>query len=92
MIHSTALVASTAGRTGILATVDADSSGTSSENRSAADSYRFEHFDFSLMLQDLRFSRGSLRAGDRLPDATLLTLDGEEISLRALAADRPAAH
>lgn len=89
MTHSTNQVASSAGRTGILATVDTDSRGTSSEHRRAADSYRFEHFDFRLMLQDLRFSRGALRAGDRLPDATLLTLDGEEISLHELAAHRP---
>ena len=67
MTHSTDLVASTAGPAGTLATVDPDSYGTSSEDRSAADSYRFEHFDFSLMLQDMRFSRGSLRAGIDFP-------------------------
>lgn len=89
MTRSTNQVASTTGGTGILATADADSREPSSEHRHAADSYRFEHFNFRLMLQDLRFSRGSLRAGDQLPDATLMTLDGKEISLRELAAHRP---
>ena len=55
----------------------------------AADDYRFERFNFRLMLQDLRFSHGSLRAGDRLPDATLWTLDDDEVSLHELAAPGP---
>lgn len=67
----------------------ADSHETSSRHRGDADNYRFEHFDFRLMLQDMRFSRGSLRTGDRLPNATLLTLDNEEVSLHELAAHRP---
>ena len=34
--------------------------------------YRFDHFTLPLMLQDLRFSGKSLRAGDTLPDLNVL--------------------
>lgn len=66
-----------------------DSLPLAGEHRGALDNYRFEHFDFRMMLQDMRFSQESLRAGDRLPDTTLLTPDGDEASLRELAAGRP---
>ena len=79
-----------AGSVGALnATPGTDSLPLAGEHRGAADNYRFEHFDFRMMLQDMRFSQESLRAGDRLPVTTLLTADGDEASLRELAAGRP---
>ena len=49
--------------------------------------YRFEH----LLLADMRFSSTALAPGDQLPEATLLDLDGREVSLRSLAGGRPIA-
>jgi thiol-disulfide isomerase/thioredoxin len=53
--------------------------------------YRFEHLNLGLLLRDMRFRRTALVPGERLPDATLVDLDGQEVSLPALAAGRPIA-
>ena len=67
-------------------------SGQSSSDRPrAASDYRFEHLNLGLLLRDMRFSRTALGPGDRLTDATLLDLEGQEVSLLALAARRPIA-
>ncbi len=58
--------------------------------RNASD-YRFEHLNLGLLLRDMRFNRAALAPGDRLPDTTLLDLEGREVSLPALAAGRPIA-
>ncbi len=63
---------------------------SSDRPRNASD-YRFERLNLGLLLQDMRFKRSALVPGDRLPDATLLDLDGREVSLRAMAAGRPIA-
>ena len=63
----------------------------SSERPRNTSDYRFEHLNLGLLLGDMRFSRTALLPGDRLPDATLLNLDGQEVSLRSLAAGRPIA-
>lgn len=67
------------------------SHASSSENPRIASDYRFEHLNRGLLLGDMRFSRTSLAPGDRLPDATLFNLDGQEVSLRSLAPGRPIA-
>ena len=86
MNRSTILATSAVSRAG---TVDTDLHPTASNPRGAVDNYRFEHFDFRLLLKDMRFSQGSLRAGDRIPDAALLTPEGVAVSLRELGAGRP---
>ncbi len=63
----------------------------SSDRLRNASDYRFERLNLGLLLQDMRFKRTALVPGDRLPDATLLDLDGREVSLRAMAARRPIA-
>ena len=62
---------------------------SSSEAPREANDYRFEHLNLGLLLQDMRFSRTALAPGDRLLDTTLLNLDGQEVSLRSLAAGGP---
>ena len=64
---------------------------SSSEAPREANDYRFEHLNLGLLLQDMRFSRTALAPGDRLLDTTLLNLDGQEVSLRSLAAGGPIA-
>ncbi len=64
---------------------------SSSERPPSGSDYRFEHLNLGLFLQDVRFSRTALVPGDRLPEATLVNLDGREVSLRSLAAGRPIA-
>ena len=66
-----------------------ESHQSSSEPLVTVDNYRFEHFSLGLALQDMRFSPASLRAGDLLPDDSLLNPDGKEVSLRTLADGRP---
>jgi len=56
---------------------------------SQSDSYLFNHFRTSLLLKDMRFSADSAAPGEMLPDRRLTSLDGTEVSLRELAADRP---
>ncbi len=68
-----------------------ESHASSSESPRIASDYRFEHLNLGLLLGDMRFSRTGLAPGDRLPDATLFNLDGQEVSLRSLAAGRPIA-
>ena len=65
------------------------SHASSSESPRNANDYRFEHLNLGLLLQDMRFSRTALAPGDRLPDTTPLNLDGQEVSLRSLAAGGP---
>ena len=65
------------------------SHASSSESPRNANDYRFEHRNLGLLLQDMRFSRTALSPGDRLPDTTPLNLDGQEVSLRSLAAGGP---
>ncbi len=67
------------------------SDNSSSKRLHDASDYRFEHLNLGLLLGDMRFSSTGLAPGDRLPDATLLNLDGQEVSLRSLAAGRPIA-
>ncbi len=67
------------------------SSDSSSERPPSGRDYRFEHLNLGLFIQDARFSRIALVPGDRLPDATLLNVDGQEVSLRSLATGRPIA-
>ncbi len=67
------------------------SNDSSSERPPSGGDYRFDHLNLGLFLQDVRFSRTALVPGDRLPDATLVNLDGQEVSLRSLAAGRPIA-
>ena len=50
-----------------------------------ADNYHFDRFQIGTARQDMVFSAETASAGGFLPDATLLNLAGEEISLRALA-------
>ncbi len=69
----------------------AASHASSSESPRIASDYRFEHLNLGLLLGDMRFSRTGLAPGERLPDATLFNLDGQEVSLRSLAAGRPIA-
>ena len=61
------------------------------DSSSEANDYRFEHLNLGLLLEDMRFSRTALAPGDRLLDTTLLNLDGQEVSLRSLAAGGPIA-
>ena len=63
----------------------------SSDRLRNASDYRFERLNLGLLLQDMRFKRTALVPGDQLPDATLLDLDGREVSLRAMAAGCPIA-
>jgi hypothetical protein len=67
----------------------ATSSGAIPDQPSAA--YRFEHFTAGLALQDMRFSRSALRAGDQLPAVSLMKLNGARVSLAELADGRPLA-
>ena len=53
--------------------------------------YRFKHFTAGLALQDMRFSRSALRAGDQLPDVSLMRLNGDRVTLTELADGRPLA-
>ena len=64
---------------------------SSTEAPREANDYRFEHLNLGLLLQDMRFSRTALAPGDQLLDTTLLNLDGQEVSLRSLAAGGPIA-
>ena len=64
---------------------------SSSEAPREASDYRFEHLNLGLLLQDMRFSRIAPAPGDRLLDTTLLNLEGQEVSLRSLAAGGPIA-
>ena len=61
------------------------------DSSNEANDYRFEHLNLGLLLEDMRFSRTALAPGDRLLDTTLLNLDGQEVSLRSLAAGGPIA-
>jgi thiol-disulfide isomerase/thioredoxin len=67
------------------------SNDSSSEQPPSGSDYRFDHLNLSVFLRDVRFGRIALVPGDRLPDATLLDVDGQEASLRSLAAGRPIA-
>ena len=49
--------------------------------------YRFERLKTSLILKDMRFSRDSLKTGERLPEFELLTPDGQPISSRDFIGD-----
>lgn len=51
--------------------------------------YRYETFRAGLLMNDARFSSGALRPGQLLPDQRLIQPDGEETSLRTVAAGRP---
>ncbi len=72
-----------------MTTLDIASHDSVSERPLKTDDYRFEHLNLGLLLGDMRFSSTALAPGDRLPDTTLLNLDGQEVSLRSLAAGRP---
>ena len=51
--------------------------------------YRYETFRAGLLMNDARFSSGALKPGQLLPDQRLIQPDGEETSLRTVAAGRP---
>ncbi|MFC1749237.1 TlpA family protein disulfide reductase [Pseudomonadota bacterium] len=55
----------------------------------AAHPYRFENFNISVMMRDMRFSRSALKPGDHLPDAAMLDSQGASTTLYALCADKP---
>ncbi len=57
----------------------------------AADAYRFDRFSPVLMLADMRFGDDSLAVGERLPDVSLLTAEGEQTTLYEVADGRPIA-
>ena len=63
----------------------------SSDRPRKSSDYRFDHLNLGLLLRDMRFNRAALVPGDRLPDTTLLDLEGREVSLPDLAAGRPIA-
>ena len=54
-----------------------------------SESYRYETFRAGLLMNDARFTPDALAPGQLLPDRTLVRQDGEQISLRNLAAGRP---
>ena len=58
-------------------------------NGNDGDDYRYETFRAGVLMNDARFSPDALKPGQLLPDQTLVRPDGEEISLRNLAAGRP---
>lgn len=61
------------------ATDTTPSIGKENSDRTQGDGYRFDRLRTSLILQDMRFSRASLKPGERLPDFELLSPDGEPI-------------
>ena len=73
----------------VMTTLDIASHDSVSARPLNTGDYRFEHLNLGLLLGDMRFSSTALAPGDRLPDTTLLNLDGQEVSLRSLAAGRP---
>lgn len=53
------------------------------------DGYRFDHLTTSMILQDMRFSRDSLKPGERFPDQSLLDVQGREVRLSDYGRGRP---
>ena len=62
---------------------------TQTDGSSAAKDYRFDRFRLGLILDDMKFSKDSLRPGDPIPRFDLLASDGSQFQLDEYAAGRP---
>ena len=56
---------------------------------SAEGEYRYKKFTTRLLIRDLRFQKGTAKAGDHLPSSRLFTANGMQTTIKDLASGKP---
>ena len=62
---------------------------TDKPSRSADKEYRYQRFTTMLLFRDMRFRKGGVAPGDAIPDFSIATTDGDELTKQDVLGEKP---